>query len=393
MPKELIRLANCTMAFDGEVVLNNINLYINDQEFLTLLGPSGCGKTTTLRIIGGFQTPTQGDVFFDGVRINDVPPHKRTINTVFQRYALFPHLNVFENIACGLRIPKTDSESRRKVKLPESEIQERVLEMLKVVNLKGFEKRAVSSLSGGQQQRVAIARALVNRPKVLLLDEPLGALDLRLRKDMQIELKRIQQAMGITFIYVTHDQEEALAMSDTVVVMDEGKIQQIGTPEDIYNEPKNAFVADFIGESNIIDGIMRADGVVEIFNRRFQCLDKGFAKDEPVDVVIRPEDVDIVPEGQGQLKGTVTSVTFKGMQYDIIVDFYGFKWLIQTTDLSPVGSRIGIKIDPDGIHVMKKSHYSGMFGDYSSYSEEYEEISDADYDPEAEDQEAEHEEE
>ena len=393
MPKELIRLANCTMAFDGEVVLDNINLYINDQEFLTLLGPSGCGKTTTLRIIGGFQTPTQGDVFFDGVRINDVPPHKRTINTVFQRYALFPHLNVFENIAFGLRIPKTDPESRRKVKLPESEIQERVLEMLKVVNLKGFEKRAVSSLSGGQQQRVAIARALVNRPKVLLLDEPLGALDLRLRKDMQIELKRIQQAMGITFIYVTHDQEEALAMSDTVVVMDEGKIQQIGTPEDIYNEPKNAFVADFIGESNIIDGIMRADGVVEIFNRRFQCLDKGFAKDEPVDVVIRPEDVDIVPEGQGQLKGTVTSVTFKGMQYDIIVDFYGFKWLIQTTDLSPVGSRIGIKIDPDGIHVMKKSHYSGMFGDYSSYSEEYEEISNTDYDPEAEDQEAEHEEE
>ena len=393
MPKELIRLANCTMAFDGEVVLDNINLYINDQEFLTLLGPSGCGKTTTLRIIGGFQTPTQGDVFFDGVRINDVPPHKRTINTVFQRYALFPHLNVFENIAFGLRIPKTDPESRRKVKLPESEIQERVLEMLKVVNLKGFEKRAVSSLSGGQQKRVAIARALVNRPKVLLLDEPLGALDLRLRKDMQIELKRIQQAMGITFIYVTHDQEEALAMSDTVVVMDEGKIQQIGTPEDIYNEPKNAFVADVIGESNIIDGIMRADGVVEIFNRRFQCLDKGFAKDEPVDVVIRPEDVDIVPEGQGQLKGTVTSVTFKGMQYDIIVDFYGFKWLIQTTDLSPVGSRIGIKIDPDGIHVMKKSHYSGMFGDYSSYSEEYEEISDADYDPEAEDQEAEHEEE
>ena len=387
MPKELIRLANCTMAFDGEVVLDNINLYINDQEFLTLLGPSGCGKTTTLRIIGGFQTPTQGDVFFDGVRINDVPPHKRTINTVFQRYALFPHLNVFENIAFGLRIPKTDPESRRKVKLPESEIQERVLEMLKVVNLKGFEKRAVSSLSGGQQQRVAIARALVNRPKVLLLDEPLGALDLRLRKDMQIELKRIQQAMGITFIYVTHDQEEALAMSDTVVVMDEGKIQQIGTPEDIYNEPKNAFVADFIGESNIIDGIMRSDGVVEIFNRRFQCLDGGFAPDEAVDVVIRPEDVDIVPEDQGQLKGTVTNVTFKGMQYDIIVDFYGFKWLIQTTDLSPVGSRIGIKIDPDGFHVMKKSQYSGMFGDYSSYSEEYEEISDATFDPEEGDQE------
>ncbi len=386
MSKELIRLSNCTMSFDGEVVLDNINLYINDKEFLTLLGPSGCGKTTTLRIIGGFQEPTSGDVFFDGVRINSVPPHKRAINTVFQRYALFPHLNVFENIAFGLRIPKTDPETKRKVKLPEAEIQARVTEMLQVVNLKGFEKRSVSSLSGGQQQRVAIARALVNRPKVLLLDEPLGALDLRLRKDMQSELKRIQQTMGITFIYVTHDQEEALAMSDTVVVMDEGKIQQIGTPEDIYNEPKNAVVADFIGESNIIDGIMRSAGVVELFNRRFACLDKGFARDEPVDVVIRPEDVDIVPETEGQLRGTVTSVTFKGMQYDIIVDFYGFKWLIQTTDLSPVGSRIGIKIDPDGIHVMKKSQYSGMFGDYSSYSEEYDEISDADYDPDAEEE-------
>ena len=383
MSKELIRLRDLCMAFDDEPVLNNVNLYINDKEFLTLLGPSGCGKTTTLRIIGGFTTPTSGDVLFDGVRINDVPPYKRQINTVFQKYALFPHLNVFENVAFGLRLKK----------VPDAEIKERVMEMLEVVSLKGFENRKPDALSGGQQQRVAIARALVNRPKVLLLDEPLGALDLKLRKDMQLELKKIQQQVGITFIYVTHDQEEALAMSDTVVVMDEGKIQQIGTPEDIYNEPKNAFVADFIGESNIIDGIMRADGVVEIFNRRFRCLDKGFAKDEPVDVVIRPEDVDIVPEGQGQLKGTVTSVTFKGMQYDIIVDFYGFKWLIQTTDLSPVGSRIGIKIDPDGIHVMKKSHYSGMFGDYSSYSEEYEEISDADYDPEAEDQEAEHEEE
>ena len=384
MSKELIRLANCTMAFDGEVVLDNINLYINDKEFLTLLGPSGCGKTTTLRIIGGFQEPTSGDVFFDGVRINSVPPHKRAVNTVFQRYALFPHLNVFENIAFGLRIPKSDPETKKKVKLSEEEIQERVTEMLQVVNLKGFEKRRVNQLSGGQQQRVAIARALVNRPKVLLLDEPLGALDLKLRKDMQNELKRIQQAMGITFIYVTHDQEEALAMSDTVVVMDSGRIQQIGTPEDIYNEPKNAFVADFIGESNILDGIMRADGVVEIFNRRFVCLDKGFAKDEPVDVVIRPEDVDIVPEEQGQLKGTVTSVTFKGVHYDTIVDFYGFKWLIQTTDFCPVDSHIGIKIDPDGIHVMKKSQYSGMFGDYSSYSEEYDEISDATLEPEEE---------
>ena len=386
MSKELIRLANCTMAFDDEVVLDNIDLSIQDKEFLTLLGPSGCGKTTTLRIIGGFQTPTSGDVLFDGVRINAVPPYKRTINTVFQKYALFPHLNVYENIAFGLRIPKTD-EKGKKIKLSEQEIDQRVTEMLEVVNLRGFEKRHISQLSGGQQQRVAIARALVNRPKVLLLDEPLGALDLKLRKDMQNELKHIQQAMEITFVYVTHDQEEALAMSDTVVVMDKGKIQQIGTPEDIYNEPRNAFVADFIGESNIIDGIMRADGVVEIFNRRFQCLDKGFEPDEPVDVVIRPEDVDIVPEDQGQLKGTVTNVTFKGMQYDIIVDFYGFKWLLQTTDLSPVGSRIGIKIDPDGIHVMKKSEYSGLFGDYSSYSEEYEEISDATFDPEEGDQE------
>ena len=387
MSKELIRLANCTMAFDGEVVLDNINLYINDKEFLTLLGPSGCGKTTTLRIIGGFQEPTSGDVFFDGVRINSIPPHKRAVNTVFQRYALFPHLNVFENIAFGLRIPKVDPETKQKVKLSEQEIHDRVMEMLQVVNLKGFEKRRITQLSGGQQQRVAIARAPVNRPKVLLLDEPLGALDLKLRKDMQNELKRIQQSLGITFIYVTHDQEEALAMSDTVVVMDSGRIQQIGTPEDIYNEPKNAFVADFIGESNIIDGIMRVDGVVEIFNRKFQCLDKGFLPDEPVDVVIRPEDVDIVPEDQGQLKGTVTSVTFKGVHYDTIVDFYGFKWLIQTTDFCPVDSRIGIKIDPDGIHVMKKSQYSGMFGDYSSYSEEYDEIGDATLEPEEEEEE------
>ena len=386
MSKELIRLTDCVVAFDEDIVLDKINLSIRDKEFLTLLGPSGCGKTTTLRIIGGFQTPTSGDVLFDGVRINAVPPHKRTINTVFQKYALFPHLNVFENIAFGLRIPKADARGN-KVKLAEEEIEQRVMEMLEIVNLKGFEKRRVTQLSGGQQQRVAIARALVNRPKVLLLDEPLGALDLKLRKDMQNELKRIQKAMEITFVYVTHDQEEALAMSDTVVVMDAGRIQQIGSPEDIYNEPENAFVADFIGESNIIDGIMRADGVVEIFNRRFQCLDSGFEKDEAVDVVIRPEDVDIVPEDQGQLKGTVTSVTFKGMQYDIIVDFYGFKWLIQTTDLSPVGSRIGIKIDPDGIHVMKKSEYSGLFGDYSSYSEEYEEISGAGCAPEGEDSE------
>ena len=391
MSKELIRLKDCVMSYDGDVVLDHINLYINDKEFLTLLGPSGCGKTTTLRIIGGFLSPTSGDVLFDGVRINDVPPHKRTVNTVFQKYALFPHLNVFENVAFGLRIGQTVTDTvngkplTRKKKVPEKEIHRRVMEMLEIVNLKGFEKRPISALSGGQQQRVAIARALVNQPKVLLLDEPLGALDMRLRKDMQSELKRIQQEMGITFIYVTHDQEEALAMSDTVVVMDGGRIQQIGTPEDIYNEPKNAFVADFIGESNIIDGIMRQDGVVEIFNRKFQCLDSGFEKDEKVDVVIRPEDVDIVDETQGQLKGTVTAVTFKGVHYDTIVDFYGFKWLIQTTDFCPVDSRIGIKIDPDGIHVMKKSQYSGMFGDYSSYSEEYDEIGDVDYVPDEED--------
>ncbi len=377
MSKELIRLRDLCMAFDDELVLDHINLYINDSEFLTLLGPSGCGKTTTLRIIGGFTTPTSGDVTFDGERINDVPPHKRQINTVFQKYALFPHLDVFENIAFGLRIAK----------VPEDEIRQRVGEMLEVVSLKGFDRRRVDQLSGGQQQRVAIARALVNRPKVLLLDEPLGALDLRLRKDMQNELKRIQQQMGITFIYVTHDQEEALTMSDTVVVMDKGRIQQIGTPEDIYNEPKNAFVADFIGESNILNGTMVRDRVVKMYGKEFPCVDGGFAENEPVDVVIRPEDIDIVPVEQGQLVGTVTNVTFKGMQYDIIVDFRGFKWLIQTTDHSPLGARIGVKIDPDGFHIMKKSAYSGMFGDYSSYSEEYEELADAGAEPEEEESE------
>ncbi|MCI6568052.1 MAG: ABC transporter ATP-binding protein [Dysosmobacter sp.] len=381
MAKELIRLRNLCMAFDDEQVLNNLNLYINDKEFLTLLGPSGCGKTTTLRIIGGFTTPTSGDVLFDGVRINAVPPYQRQINTVFQKYALFPHLNVFENIAFGLRMKKipdpADPSGKRMVKLDEKEIERRVSEMLEIISLKGFEHRKPDALSGGQQQRVAIARALVNRPKVLLLDEPLGALDLKLRKDMQIELKKIQQQVGITFIYVTHDQEEALTMSDTIVVMDKGSIQQIGTPEDIYNEPKNAFVADFIGESNIIDGIMVEDNLVQMYGRRFPCVDGGFAPNEPVDVVIRPEDIDIVPVDQGQLTGTVTNVTFKGMQYDIIVDFRGFKWLIQTTDHSPVGARIGVKIDPDGFHIMKKSAYSGKFGDYSSYSDEYDELSDA----------------
>ncbi len=377
MSKELIRLADISMAYDGEVVLNNINLYINDSEFLTLLGPSGCGKTTTLQIIGGFVKPTAGSVLFDGVRINDIPPHKRQVNTVFQRYALFPHLDVYDNIAFGLRIAK----------LGEDEIARRVTEMLEVVGMRGFEERKTDNLSGGQQQRIAIARALVNRPKVLLLDEPLGALDLRLRKDMQVELKRIQQQMGITFVFVTHDQEEALTMSDTIVVMDKGEIQQIGTPEDIYNEPKNAFVADFIGESNILDGIMRADRSVEFFGRRFACVDEGFGKDEPVDVVIRPEDVDILPPDGGHLCGTVTSVTFKGVHYDIIVDFHGFKWLIQTTDFHPVGAVIGIRLNPEDIHIMRKSKYSGMFGDYSSYSAEYDEIGDAEKAEELEEQE------
>ena len=376
MSKELIRLVNCKMAFDDEIVLDDINLYFNDKEFLTLLGPSGCGKTTTHRIIGGFIKPTSGDVMFDGVRINDVPPHKRKVNTVFQKYALFPHLDVYENVAFGLRIAK----------VPEEEIDERVTEMLEIVSLKGFENRRVAQLSGGQQQRVAIARALVNRPKVLLLDEPLGALDLRLRKDMQNELKRIQQAMGITFIYVTHDQEEALSMSDTVVVMDKGRIQQIGTPEDIYNEPKNAFVADFIGESNILDGVMLEDRLVKFFGRRFKCVDAGFEKNEPVDVVIRPEDIDIVPPDNGHLCGTVTSVTFKGVHYDTIVDFKGFKWLIQTTDYHSVGEYIGIRLEPEDIHIMHKSEYSGMFGDYSSYSAEYDEMDDPDLYPEGEEE-------
>ena len=375
MSKELIRLTDLTMTFeDGEAVLDNINLYINDQEFLTLLGPSGCGKTTTLRIIGGFLTPTSGSVFFNGKKINDVPSYQRKINTVFQRYALFPHLDVYDNIAFGLRIAK----------LPEKEIDDRVTDMLEIVSLRGFENRKVTALSGGQQQRVAIARALVNRPQVLLLDEPLGALDLRLRKDMQNELKRIQQQMGITFIYVTHDQEEALTMSDTIVVMNKGKIQQIGTPEDIYNEPKNAFVADFIGESNILDGVMLDDFKVKFVGHVFECVDKGFQKNEPVDVVIRPEDVDIVPLEQGQLTGVVTGVTFKGVHYDTIVDFKGFKWLIQTTDYCPVDSHIGIRIEPDGIHIMHKSEYSGLYGDYSSYSAEYDEIAEVSEDAEDE---------
>ena len=360
-------LKNITVAYGDNTVLKNLNLSIHDREFITLLGPSGCGKTTTLRIIGGFIEPDEGEVFFEGKKINDVPPYKRQVNTIFQRYALFPHLNVYENVAFGLRLRH----------LPEREIKDTVREMLELVNLKGFEKRHISSLSGGQQQRVAIARALAVKPRVLLLDEPLGALDLKLRKDMQVELKNIQQRLGITFIYVTHDQEEALSMSDTIVVMDNGLIQQIGTPEDIYNEPKNAFVADFIGESNIVDGIMLKDLYCQFSGQRFECLDKGFAPNEQVDVVVRPEDVDVVPVEKGMLSGTVTSVTFKGVHYEMIVDIGGFKWMIQSTDYQAEGDRIGLYIEPDAIHIMKKSEYSGMFGDYSSFSDEYEELSNA----------------
>ena len=300
----IIDLQNISVSFDGQTILNNINLQIHDGEFVTLLGPSGCGKTTTLRIIAGFQQPDKGNVIFEGKNIDGVPAYKRQVNTIFQRYALFPHLNVHDNIAFGLKVKKIKD---KKV------INKKVDEMLELVNLKGFGSRNINSLSGGQQQRVAIARALAVDPRVVLLDEPLGALDLKLRKDMQIELKNIQQKLGITFIYVTHDQEEALSMSDTVVVMNNGEIQHIGTPLDVYNEPKNAFVADFIGESNILDGVMHEDFSVEFSGMRFQCVDKGIKKDEPVDVVIRPEDIDVLPEGQGMLSGKVTSVTFKGV--------------------------------------------------------------------------------
>ncbi len=367
MEKEiLIRLHGVSKAYDGETVLDNISLDIHDKEFVTLLGPSGCGKTTTLRIIGGFETADSGEVFFDGQEISHAPPYKRLVNTVFQKYALFPHLNVYENVAFGLRLKK----------LPEAEIQEKVHEMLAMVKLKGFERRRVTTLSGGQQQRVAIARALVNHPRVLLLDEPLGALDLKLRKDMQSELKAIQRATGITFIYVTHDQEEALSMSDVVVVMSGGHIQQIGSPVDIYNEPENAFVADFIGESNILDGIMPADNKVKFAGHLFDCVDGGFAKNEPVDIVVRPEDVDVVPVDKGMLTGTVTSVTFKGDYYEIIVDVGGFKWMLETSDYVAPDATIGLHIEPEAIHVMKKSEFSGQFGDYSSFSDELEQLSD-----------------
>ena len=339
MSKELIRLDNCTMAFDNEIVLDHINLYINDKEFLTLLGPSGCGKTTTLRIIGGFQTPTSGDVLFNGQRINDVPAYKRKINTVFQRYALFPHLNVAENIAFGLHIKKMNP----------TEIKLKTREMLSLVGLSGFEARDVTSLSGGQEQRV------VCEPRVLLLDEPLGALDLKLRKDMQIELKRIQQRTGITFIYVTHDQEEALTMSDRIVVMNHGVIQQVGSPTDIYNEPENAFVADFIGESNIIDGVMLEDRKVEFCDREFECVDSGFGHNIPVDVVIRPEDLRLVYAGDGLLQGVVESIVFKGVHYEMMVRTEHFTFTVHSTMAEPVGKTVGLTVIPFDIHIMHRS--------------------------------------
>lgn len=342
--KSVFSLRNINVKFDGETILNNINLDIMDREFITLLGPSGCGKTTTLRIIGGFLEPDSGDVYYDGQRINGTAPNKRNVNTVFQKYALFPHLNVFDNVAFGLKLKK----------LPKAEIKEKVKKMLAIVDLKGYEKRSVSKLSGGQQQRVAIARALVCDPDVLLLDEPLGALDLKLRKDMQIELKRIQKMTKKTFVYVTHDQEEALTMSDRVVVMNNGTIEQIGRPIDIYNEPANAFVADFIGEANILNGIMLGDFKVCILGAEFPCVDKGFGKGKPVDVVIRPEDVELTEPDKGILSGTVTGVVFKGVHYEMEVKTRSCIWLVHSTVASAVGSEVGMYVSPDNIHIMNK---------------------------------------
>jgi spermidine/putrescine transport system ATP-binding protein len=344
MNNRLIELKNINKSFGEFVALDSINLYIRNNEFVTLLGPSGCGKTTILRIIGGFETPSSGELLFEGADLLRTPPEKRRVNTVFQRYALFPHLNVFENVAFGLRIKK----------VKDSEIRERVSEMLGLVNLDGYQNRHVNSLSGGQQQRIAIARALINHPQVLLLDEPLGALDLQFRKEMQTELKKIQQRLNITFVYVTHDQEEALTMSDTIVVMNEGQIQQIGTPEDIYNEPTNAFTAKFIGESNIIDGIMHRDFYAEFGGTYFDCVDKGFEKMERVDIVIRPEDIIIEPPDDRNIIGTVETVTFKGVHYEMSVDSFGFKWIVHSTVALKVGETTGMNLLPESIHVMKK---------------------------------------
>ena len=341
--EHLIDLKNISKEFDGTTVLSDMNLYIRKKEFLTLLGPSGCGKTTTLRIIGGFEYPTTGAVYFEGMDITAVPPYKRRVNTVFQKYALFPHLNVKDNIAFGLKLKK----------LPREEINRRVDRMLDLVNLSGYGKRGVDQLSGGQQQRVAIARALVNEPEVLLLDEPLGALDLKLRKEMQVELKNMQQRLGITFVYVTHDQEEALTMSDTIVVMRDGRILQVGDPKRIYDEPANAFVANFIGESNILRGTMIRDELVRFLSFDFPCVDTGFGEDKPVDVVIRPEDIMIVSEGEGQIIGTVRSVLFKGVHYEMMIDVGETLLKVHSTQMQPQGSRVGIRIVPFNIHIMK----------------------------------------
>ncbi len=344
MPNKLIDLVNISKSFGGTKVLDEINLYIRENEFLTLLGPSGCGKTTTLRIIGGFEAPDTGQVIFQGRDITNLPPNARELNTVFQKYALFTHMNVEENIAFGLKIRKKSKQY----------IKDKVDYALKLVNLDGYNKRSVDSLSGGQQQRIAIARAIVNEPKLLLLDEPLGALDLKLRQDMQYELIRLKNELGITFIYVTHDQEEALTMSDTIVVMNQGYIQQIGTPEMIYNEPQNAFVADFIGQSNILNGLMIEDRLVEILGVRFSCVDEGFGSNVPVDVVIRPEDVELTVPEEGRLTGTVTSLIFKGVHYEMDVMAGGFKWMVTSTQLTPVGTQVGITVDPFNIQIMNK---------------------------------------
>ena len=350
----LIELKDISKSFGDTEVLHHINLYIRKCEFVTLLGPSGCGKTTLLRLLGGFETPTSGQIFFDGADVANLPPYKRRINTVFQKYALFSHLNVFDNIAFGLNLKAPEAFGVKTRAQKKEEIRRRVDRMLKLVKMEGYENRSINQLSGGQQQRIAIARALVNEPEVLLLDEPLGALDLKLRKEMQVELKSMQQQLGITFIYVTHDQEEALTMSDTVAVMNGGRIQQIGDPKRIYDEPKNAFVADFIGESNIISGVMLEDNLVKMLDTEFQCVDEGFGRNEPVDVVVRPEDVMIVGEDVGMLTGTVESVLFKGVHYEMMIDTGSMKWKVHSTTMQPVGSRVGLTIVPFNIHIMHK---------------------------------------
>ncbi len=365
----IIELIDVSKQFDGVTIVENMNFYVRKGEFITFLGPSGCGKTTTLRMIAGFELPTSGKILLNGEDISNLPPNKRPVNTVFQKYALFPHLNVYENVAFGLKLKRVettyvDKKGKTRVrqeKIPKAVIAEKVKKALEIVDLAGFEKRSITTLSGGQQQRIAIARAIVNEPEILLLDEPLGALDLKMRKEMQLELKAMHKRLGITFIYVTHDQEEALTMSDTIVVMSDGVIQQIGTPEMIYNEPKNTFVADFIGESNIFSGVMPKDGQVRFCGKAFPCLDGGFEKDEPVDVVVRPEDVTITSQEEGMLKGKVTSVIFKGIHYQILVQCGRYEIEIQSTVAPTVGDKVGLTVQPDGIHVMKKKFRVNKF--------------------------------